>query len=145
MKKAILILVLFIGLKSFAQSWGNNLDEAKKQAAEQNKNILLVFSGSDWCGPCMKLDKNIWQSEAFKIEAKKHWILVKADFPKKKANQLSPELTESNNKLAEKYNKDGNFPLVVVLDKNGKILGVTAYKDVDSEQYIESLFELEKK
>ena len=138
-------MLLLAGIQSFAQTWGTNMEEAKKQAAEQNKNILLVFSGSDWCGPCMKLDKNIWQSDAFKIESKKHWILVKADFPKKKANQLSPELTESNNKLAEKYNQDGNFPLVVLLDKNGKVLVITDYKDVDAEQYIESLFELEKR
>ena len=90
------------------------------------------------------MDKNIWQSEEFKKDAKKNWILVKADFPKKKANQLSPELTESNNQLAEKYNKDGNFPFVVVIDKAGKVMGMTAYKNVDAEQYIGELHDLAK-
>ncbi len=144
MKNLVLGLLLFVGCQGFSQTWGTNIDEAKKQAAEQNKHILLVFSGSDWCGPCIKLDKNIWQSEEFKKDAKKNWILVKADFPKKKANQLSPELTESNNQLAEKYNKDGNFPFVVVIDKTGKVMGMTAYKNIDAQQYIEELHELAK-
>jgi len=143
MKFTGIVLLSFL-MMSFT-NWETSFEKAKSIASKDHKFILLNFSGSDWCGPCMKLDKNIWQSDAFKIESKKHWILVKADFPKKKANQLSPELTESNNKLAEKYNQDGNFPLVVLLDKNGKVLGITAYKDVDAEQYIESLFELEKR
>lgn len=144
MKRIVLVLFLLIGLQGFSQTWVTNIEEAKKQATEQNKHILLVFSGSDWCGPCIKLDKNIWQSEEFKKDAKKNWILVKADFPKKKANQLSPELTESNNQLAEKYNKDGNFPFVVVIDKAGKVMGMTAYKNIDAEQYIEELHDLAK-
>lgn len=145
MKKAVVALFLLLGFQSFSQTWGNNLDDAKKEAAAQNKTILLVFSGSDWCGPCIKLDKTVWQSEEFKKEAAKHWVLVKADFPKKKANQLSEALTASNEALAEQYNKNGNFPLVLILDKTGKILGITAYKDVDAEQYIDSLLALEKK
>lgn len=144
MKNLVLGLLLFVGCQGFSQTWGTNIEDAKKQAAEQNKHILLVFSGSDWCGPCIKLDKNIWQSEEFKKDAKKNWILVKADFPKKKANQLSPELTESNNQLAEKYNKDGNFPFVVVIDKAGKVMGMTAYKNIDAEQYIGELHDLAK-
>ena len=144
MKRIVLALLLLVGFQGFSQTWGTNIEEAKKHAAEQNKHILLVFSGSDWCGPCITLDKNIWQSEEFKKDAKKNWILVKADFPKKKANQLSPELTESNNKLAEKYNKDGNFPFVVVIDKTGKVMGMTAFKNIDAEQYIEALHNLAK-
>jgi thioredoxin-related protein len=105
----------------------------------------LVFSGSDWCGPCIKLDKNIWQSDAFKKESAKKWVLVRADFPKKKANQLSDELTSSNKNLAEKYNKEGNFPLVVVVDSNGKVIGKTGYANVEPEDYITILHGLEKK
>ena len=58
--------------------------------------IIVVFSGSDWCAPCIKLDKSIWQSEAFKKESEKEWIIVKADFPRKKANVLTKEQTEQN-------------------------------------------------
>lgn len=144
MKKIAFFIFLLIATISHAQQWKTNLDEAKKEAAEQHKNILLVFSGSDWCAQCIKLDKNVWQSEAFKSEAEKNWVLVKADFPKKKGNQLPPELTSSNKLLAEKYNKGGNFPLVVLLDSNGKLKGMNGFKNVSAEEYIALIHALEK-
>jgi len=145
MKKTFLFFFLLISTLGFSQNWKTNFEDAKVQAATENKNIVLVFSGSDWCGPCIKLDKNIWQSDAFKKESAKKWVLVRADFPKKKANQLSDELTSSNKKLAEKYNKEGNFPLVVVVDSNGKVIGKTGYANVEPEDYITILHGLEKK
>ena len=143
-KKSIIILLLFTATLSYSQEWKNNLEEAKKEAIAQNKKILLVFSGSDWCAPCIKLDKNVWKSDAFKKESEKSWILIKADFPKKKADLLSPELTENNGKLAEKYNKEGNFPLVVLLDKTGKVLGEKGFLNVSAEEYIQVIHSMEK-
>ena len=99
----------------------------------------MVFSGSDWCAPCIKLDRTIFQSDVFKAEAEKKWVLLKADFPKKKGNALSETQTESNKKLAEKYNKEGNFPLVVLLDATGKVLGITGYKNVSPTEYVQLL------
>jgi thioredoxin-related protein len=144
MKKIIIILFIFMGTFSYSQNWKTNFDEAKKEAAEQNKNILLVFSGSDWCAPCIKLDNVVWKSEVFKMEAEKNWVIYKADFPKKKANQLTPELTESNKKLAEKYNKNGSFPLVILLDKTGKVIGMTGFKNISATDYIQLIHSLEK-
>jgi len=141
--KRFLVLLLFIATIGYSQDWKHNLEEAKKEASENNKKILLVFSGSDWCGPCIKLDKNVWQSDAFKTESQKSWVLIKADFPKKKADLLSPELTASNEKLAEKYNSDGNFPLVVLLDKNGKVVGKKGYLNISAEDYIQAIHSLE--
>lgn len=145
MKKIFLSLVLFVGTLGFSQDWNTSFDEAKKIATEHDKNIIIVFSGSDWCAPCIKLDKNIWQSEAFKKEAKEEWVLVKANFPRKKANELPKEQTEHNRKLAEKYNIEGSFPLVVVLDKSGKVLGKMGFKNVSPEEYIKMIHALEKK
>lgn len=130
------VLLFWVSISSFAQNWQTNFEQVKAQALNENKSIVLVFSGSDWCAPCIKLDKIVWQSEAFKIEAEKNWIIYKADFPKKKANQLAVEMTEQNKKLAEKYNKNGSFPLVVILDKNAKVLGMTGFKNVSAEEYI---------
>ena len=144
MKKNVLFIMLLVSSIGFSQEWKTSLMEAKQEATKENKKILLVFSGSDWCAPCMKLEKNVWQSEAFKKVADEKYILIKADFPKKKANQLSNELTENNNKLAEKYNKDGNFPLVVILDKNGKVEGMTGFKNISAEDYIKLLKTLKK-
>ena len=126
-------------MNSSVQNWTTSLDAAKTEAISSNKNILLVFSGSDWCAPCIKLDRTIFQSDVFKAEAEKKWVLLKADFPKKKGNLLSAEQTESNKKLAEKYNKEGNFPLVVLLDATGKVLGITGYKNVSPTEYVQLL------
>lgn len=145
MRKLILIITLAITNLAISQDWQINFENAKKTASEQDKNIVIVFSGSDWCAPCIKLDKNIWQSEAFKKESKEEWVLVKADFPRKKANELSKDQTEHNRKLAEKYNVEGSFPLVVVLDKNGKVLGKMGFKNVSPEEYIKMIHALEKK
>ncbi|HLP65252.1 thioredoxin family protein [Flavobacterium sp.] len=144
MKKIAVILLLFISAFGNAQNWVTNIEEAKTLAAKENKNILLVFSGSDWCAPCMKLEKVVWKSEEFKQEAEDKWVLLRADFPKKKGNQLSAELTASNKKLAEKYNKGGNFPLVVILDKTGKVIGMTGFKNVTAEEYIKMINSLVK-
>jgi thioredoxin-related protein len=136
MKKIIVLSLLFVATFGYSQNWKTNLEEAKNEAANENKNILIVFSGSDWCAPCMKLEKIVWKSEAFKTEAEKKWVLLRADFPKKKGNQLSKDLTESNNLLAEKYNKGGSFPLVVLADKKGKVIGMTGFKNVSAEEYM---------
>ncbi len=138
-----MIVLLLINL-GFSQNWKTNFDEAKTQADSENKNIILVFTGSDWCAPCIKLDRTIFESEAFKTESDKKWILVKADFPKKKNNQLAPELANSNKKLADKYNKSDVFPLVVLLDKTGKTIGSMGFKNVTPNEYIAMLHEIEK-
>lgn len=144
MKKHIIIFLFLIATIGYSQNWKTNFEEAKIEAVKENKNILLVFSGSDWCAPCMKLENVVWKSDAFQAEAAKSWIVYKADFPKKKANQLPAELAEINKKLAEKYNKNGSFPLVVLLNKTGKIMGMTGFKNVSAEDYIALIHSFEK-
>lgn len=68
----------------YSQNWNTNFDEVKLKAVKENKNILLVFSGSDWCGPCIKLEKVVWKSPEFQAEADKNWVIYRADFPNKK-------------------------------------------------------------
>lgn len=144
MKKYILVLFLFLGTLGYSQNWTTNFEEAKNQAIKENKNIVLVFSGSDWCAPCIKLEKTIWKSVEFQKEAKQKWVIYKADFPKKKANQLPSELSKSNKKLAEQYNKSGNFPLVLLLDKTGNVLGITGFKNTSPTEYIEIIHSFER-
>lgn len=144
LNKFILFVALLCFANSYSQNWVTSLEEAKAIAQKENKNIVLVFSGSDWCAPCIKLDKNIWTSDDFKKEAAQNWVLLKADFPKKKANALPEELQKQNGLLFDKYNKEGNFPLVVVIDKNGKTLGKTGYKNIAPPAYIALLHSFEK-
>lgn len=144
MKYITTVFLLIIATVGHSQNWKTNFEDAKTEANNENKNILLVFSGSDWCAPCIKLDNVVWKSSEFQAEADKNWVIYKADFPKKRVNQLSPELAESNNKLAEKYNKNGSFPLVVLLDKKGKVIGMTGFKNVTAAAYIQLIHSFEK-
>lgn len=144
MKKFLLITVLFFGVFSFSQDWKYNFEEAKKIASEENKNIVMIFSGSDWCAPCIRLEKNIWQSDDFKKESAEKWVLLKLNFPRKKANQLSEEQTNHNRALAEKYNREGSFPLVIIMQPDGKILGKLGFKNVDPKEYISLMEAFEK-
>lgn len=139
MKRLFLFAIVLLTTNSFAQNWTTNIEEAKATAAKENKNILLVFSGSDWCAPCIKLDKNVWQSTEFKTYADGKFVLLRADFPKKKANVLPEALKNANLALAEKYNKEGFFPLVVVLDANGKVVARKGYENQTAEKYITEL------
>ena len=139
-KKIILVcLLISFTFKATSQEWQTDLGEAKKIATEKNQKIILVFQGSDWCAPCIKLDKEIWSADDFKTYAKENFVMLLADFPRKKKNKLSDSQQEKNNKLAEQYNKQGFFPFVAVLDKNAKTLGSTGYKKVSVAKYIDIL------
>lgn len=103
-------------------NWEPDFNNAKKVAKEKNELILLNFSGSDWCGPCIVLHRDYFQSEVFKEMADKNLILVNADFPRKKKNIGTPEQVKQNEHLADIYNKEGNFPLTLLLDAEGKVI-----------------------
>lgn len=138
-KSIVLLILLLVSGAAFAQNWQTDFAKSKELAASENKTIILVFAGSDWCAPCMKLEKEIWESETFKAYAKDNYILYKADFPRKKANKIDSEQVKKNKELAAKYNSKGYFPFVAVIDKNGKVLGETGYKKVTPEEYIKLL------
>ncbi|MFD0988517.1 thioredoxin family protein [Mariniflexile jejuense] len=142
MKTKLVYLVVLVCITSFsavAQDWKTNFEEAKQLASKNNQNIVLVFQGSDWCAPCIKLDKEIWSTQEYQNLAKNHFVMLKADFPRKKANKLSEEQELQNKKLAETYNNQGYFPYVVVLNKNGKVLGSLGYEKISPTQYYNKL------
>ncbi|MCE1199086.1 MAG: thioredoxin family protein [Marinilabiliales bacterium] len=140
MKKWMLTCAgLFFAWIVSAQQWETDFAVAKSRAEKEGKIILLNFSGSDWCIPCMKLEKSIWESPEFGAYAQNHLVLLRADFPKRKANALSPDQQAQNDKLAETYNRQGLFPLVLLLDKAGKVLGTTGYKSISPVEYVSLL------
>jgi thioredoxin-related protein len=139
MKKWFLSIMVLLPLWGICQNWQPDFDAALAQAVEQNKPLILVFSGSDWCAPCIKLNKSIWQSEVFKAHASENYILYKADFPKRKKNQLSPEILGKNKELAARYNPRGYFPMVLVLDDQAHVLGEMGYERVGPKKYIQLL------
>jgi len=103
-------------------TWSGDFSVAQKQALQEHKLILINFSGSDWCGPCIRLRKEILESSTFESYASDHLVLVRADFPRQKKDQLSKEQVKLNEALADKYNPDGKFPYTLLVDENGKVL-----------------------
>jgi thioredoxin-related protein len=119
-----------------AQEWRTDWDTAKVEAEQANKKLILVFSGSDWCIPCIKLEKEIWENSSFIQYAEQHYVLFRADFPIRKKNKLPETIQQLNDRLASEYNPKGYFPLVVVLDNQGKVKGQLGYEKLTPEAYI---------
>lgn len=122
MKNFTIIIGLFIFTNfSFTNEiWLNDYDKALQQARTQNKMILLVFSGSDWCKPCIRLEQQVLSTDVFREYATENLILLKADFPRKRKNRLTKTQQQHNDQLAEKYNSAGAFPYAVLLDSEGE-------------------------
>ena len=119
--------------------WLTDFEAAKKLAAEKNLPILVDFSGSDWCGWCIKLDNEVFSQDAFKAYAKDNLVLFLADFPNSKPQPA--EVKEQNEALAEKYGIRG-FPTVLLLDAEGNVLNRTGYQRGGAEKYVEHIKEL---
>ncbi len=146
MPKILLYFFLFgVSIHSTSsQNWSIDIEEAKMAAAKENKNILLVFKGSDWCAPCIKLEKRVFSSEEFISNSNSNFILIEADFPRKKKNMLSKQQQEKNNQLADEYNKNGYFPLVLVLNAKGVVLGTIGYNKLQPLDYLNQLIDFTK-
>jgi thioredoxin-related protein len=96
------------------KGWSTDLEKAFKDAKEQNKPVLVEFTGSDWCPPCIQMRKNVFSKSEFVDAASKKFILVELDFP-----NGDKETKKKNEPYAEKYNIEG-FPTVILFDSKGK-------------------------
>jgi len=141
MKKGLFIFVFlaFWSVDSEAQQWQNDLQIGLKEAAQQNKKVLLFFSVPERCDACNKLERNIFKSPEFIEFASENYVLVKIDFSYE-AEELTKDQLEKNLLIVEKYNKDGFFPHVVVLNKDAKINHkVGVYSRETPQQYLSML------
>lgn len=99
---------------SVPEGWSTDLEKALEKAKAEKKSVLVEFTGSDWCPPCIAMRKNVFTKKEFVEAASKKFILVELDFPK-----ADKELSDKNQPLAEKYKIEG-FPTVILLDSAGK-------------------------
>ena len=109
-----------------ADGWMTNYGEAKTLAAKENKDILMDFTGSDWCVACAVLKKEVFSQDVFRQEAPKHFVLLMLDYPQQKP--LSAELTAQNEKLQLLYNID-KFPTLLLTDAKGRPYATAGYDD----------------
>lgn len=127
MRRIFVFAFLLVSALSFGQeemyqlNWLTNLEEAKSISQDENKNILIYFTGSDWCTPCVALKKDFFQTEVFS-EKSKDFVLVKIDYPRR-SDIITAEQKTYNKKVIAKYNTDKTFPKLLMLNSNGREIG----------------------
>ena len=120
--------------------WKTDLPKAQAQAKQENKLVMLDFTGSDWCGWCIKLNREVFSKAEFAKFAKENLVLVEVDFPRTK--KQTEEQKRANAALAEKYKIQG-YPTIVVLNGDGKKLGDLGYMP-SAKDFIAKLADLKK-
>jgi protein disulfide-isomerase len=142
--RAILLSFMAIALVGTAAAraeteWLTDYKKAQQQAKETKKRLLLDFTGSDWCPPCIMLHKQVFATREFQDYASKHLVLLEVDFPRTRLQR--PELTQQNQELAMRYGVEV-FPSILVFDSEGKPIG--GFKGYDGGTAKDFIAELEK-
>ena len=138
MCRIIIVTLFFVFTFICVQAqFTENADSAFAFAKERNKAVLLVFSGSDWCVPCMRFEKKILKDPVFLRFSESSLILVNADFPQSK--KLPPQIVKQDEDLAEKYNPSGSFPLIVLLRSDQRVLAYLKYQNESAQDFISAI------
>ena len=119
--------------------WLTDFEGAKAVAAERDASILLVFAGSDWCRPCIQLKQNVLDQPAFAEAVSDELVVLYLDFPAKKKNQLDDATVRHHEALAERYNRLGAFPKLVLINADEELLAEPDYKGEDVEGFLDLL------
>jgi thioredoxin-related protein len=129
-------VMLMFGLRAGAAEWETSFASASTNASKAGLYMLLDFSGSDWCGWCVKLDKEVFSKPEFKAFAGKQLVCVLVDFPRQK--KQSKKEKDQNAELAKKYGIRG-FPTVILLSPEGDLVGRTGYQEGGAVKYVAHL------
>ena len=136
------MLALASTLALAKDGWSEEYDKALAQAKTDKKLVLLDFTGSDWCGWCIKLDKEVFSQAEFADYAKKNLVLVELDYPRSK--EQSKEIKAQNAKLQGEYKIQG-YPTIIVLNSEGKKVGELGYQPGGPKAFIAELEKLKGK
>lgn len=118
----LLIAFSFATAIARGAEWQTDYEQALATAKAAKKCVLLDFTGSDWCGPCIEMKRVVFSKAAFLNYAQKNLILVEIDYPRHKT--LPERITKQNERLMHQYGIDrSGYPTVVLLNPDGKILG----------------------
>lgn len=139
MHKIISLIAAVFFMSAAMASDSTHLQKAEATAASEHKYILLNFSGSDWCIPCIKMKKTIFETATFKDYVAGHLVWVNADFPRSKKD-LSKSQIKQNEQLAEQYNKSGSFPFTLLLDDKGNVVKTwDGFPNVSPDEFIKQV------
>ena len=132
----LIVIVTLCCSKTEATNWETDFEKASSSANASGKYILLDFSGSDWCGWCIRLEKEVFSQDAFKDFAEENLVCVLVDFPS--AKKQTEELKKQNLDLARKYDIKG-YPTIIILGPDGKPVGKTGYLQGGPWEYVRHL------
>lgn len=124
--------------------WAPDFDKAVAKAKKEKKDLLVDFTGSDWCGWCIRLNKEVFDHHAFLDEAEKHFVLVALDFPRGEEAKKKVPNPDRNKELSEKYAVRG-FPTILLMTADGEVYGRTGYRAGGPAKYVEHLNEFRTK
>lgn len=137
MLRILTLLICCCGVLSAADSiWMNDFEAAKARAAAEDKDLLIDFTGSDWCGWCIKLKEEVFVHDSFKSAIQKDFVLVELDFPRK--TELPPAIKAQNEKLSQQYDIKG-FPTILLTNHKGEVYGRTGYQAGGPEAYLKHI------
>lgn len=131
-----LLLLAGVPRSGLAYDWRTDLPAAAADAREQNKFLLLDFSGSDWCSWCRRLDQEVFSTDAFQTFADQNLVGVLADFPRQ--TKLDPALQARNERLARRFQVQG-FPAILLFAPNGELVAQFSYQPGGPQAYIQAL------
>lgn len=125
---------------SAGENWMTDFEAAKETAAKENKALLVDFTGSDWCGWCIRLVKEVFSHDEFKTGVEDGFVLVEIDYPRDKTG-MTAETIAQNEELKEKYSIKG-YPTILLMDAKGRPFAKTGYREGGPEKYVENLEQL---
>ena len=123
--------------------WFTNFEQARAKAVKEGKDMVLDFSGSDWCVWCMRLDKEVFSQDEFAKKAEQYFVFVLVDFPSDPSS-LPPEIKKQNDRLARQYNFQGAFPTIYLTAPDGKPYAIASYQAGGPDVYFDYLMQIRK-
>ncbi|MEQ1905624.1 MAG: thioredoxin family protein [Pirellulaceae bacterium] len=138
-------LALVLAIPGMVWSDGSFTEDVKaaiESAKKENKDLFVLFTGSDWCPPCKKLDEEVFSKSEFLEPASKNFVLLKLDFPQNR--EVPPEIAKQNEEWSGKYGISG-FPTVAILDVNLRPVGFMGFMEGGPGPYLEALMALKEK
>lgn len=141
-RKIFLLFVLIVSLCSACLVYKlgeTNFHHAQHKASQLQRPLLLIFSGSDWCRNCIKLENEVLKSDAFQAYADENIIIYNADKPILKKHKLPAPIKKTNDSLMIKYNPSGIYPYVVLIQNEKKLGAIGGYNGASPQQYIKKL------
>ena len=143
MALVVMIFTLFVSTAPAGEGWLVDYEKAKAQAAKEGKDILIDFTGSDWCPPCRALKTRVFDQDEFKAEVHKNFVLLELDYPRgeRALAAQTPEIKEQNAELNTRFAIQ-TFPTIMLVDAEGRPFAKTGYQKGGPENYLKHLAKL---